>query len=429
MKKFSETHKRILVAFSIGFFSSVLMFSLIGGTLTPPGYEVNQWNSGLKNHRETEENISEKILKTRKATIDDHKTSLKELGFTSKDHTEVPRAWSVAQWGESQEIEWNAPTQNELNKILKTKFNFKAPENPSMHYTDHTWQFDKGTSGKSVKVDDFRNGINTEVNSQSVGPDVSNGTAEKEFNKILSKLQEAELRNDGTRLAKIESVQLNSMIDVTFTKEGSEIKVNESKVKAYAKEITPTLNRKVNDGEAVVDADGKILKKINKWNDGFHVSEKEVTEALTNSLEQGIFKIEVSGERTAAHVDKKFRKAIVDKSDRRVYLYENDVKVHDFPVAIGKPGTETDSGQFKVQSQLPLQDMGCNDDKYDYCTKNVPWISYYNGDEALHGAYWHEDFGNPDSSMVSHGCVNMPISNAKASYEFLQVGSPVEVRE
>ncbi len=34
----------------------------------------------------------------------------------------------------------------------------------------------------------------------------------------------------------------------------------------------------------------------------------------------------------------------------------------------------------------------------------VPWVSYFTSDGiALHGAYWHIDFGVPHS----HGCVNM----------------------
>ena len=38
-------------------------------------------------------------------------------------------------------------------------------------------------------------------------------------------------------------------------------------------------------------------------------------------------------------------------------------------------------------------------------TPNVQWITYFNGDQAFHGVYWHNNFGN----RMSHGCVGMPI--------------------
>ena len=36
----------------------------------------------------------------------------------------------------------------------------------------------------------------------------------------------------------------------------------------------------------------------------------------------------------------------------------------------------------------------------NYYTPDVPWVMYYNGDEALHGAYWHDNFGKSDESWL-----------------------------
>jgi lipoprotein-anchoring transpeptidase ErfK/SrfK len=44
---------------------------------------------------------------------------------------------------------------------------------------------------------------------------------------------------------------------------------------------------------------------------------------------------------------------------------------------------------------------------------------------AIHGAYWHNNFGTP----VSHGCVNMRVEEAKALYEWASVGMEVVVHE
>jgi lipoprotein-anchoring transpeptidase ErfK/SrfK len=48
---------------------------------------------------------------------------------------------------------------------------------------------------------------------------------------------------------------------------------------------------------------------------------------------------------------------------------------------------------------------------------------YYSGGFAIHGAYWHENFGTP----VSHGCVNLRVPEAKALYDWASVGTRVVV--
>ena len=40
---------------------------------------------------------------------------------------------------------------------------------------------------------------------------------------------------------------------------------------------------------------------------------------------------------------------------------------------------------------------------YDYYLPNVPYVMYFYQGYALHGTYWHSNFGRP----MSHGCVNL----------------------
>jgi hypothetical protein len=44
-----------------------------------------------------------------------------------------------------------------------------------------------------------------------------------------------------------------------------------------------------------------------------------------------------------------------------------------------------------------------------YSIEDVPYIQYFNGSYALHGAFWHAAFG----SVKSHGCVNLAPWDAK----------------
>ncbi|MBW2162731.1 MAG: L,D-transpeptidase [Deltaproteobacteria bacterium] len=47
-----------------------------------------------------------------------------------------------------------------------------------------------------------------------------------------------------------------------------------------------------------------------------------------------------------------------------------------------------------------------------YEVEEVPWTLYYHGGYALHGAYWHTDFGK----VRSHGCTNIAPVDARWLY-------------
>ena len=88
----------------------------------------------------------------------------------------------------------------------------------------------------------------------------------------------------------------------------------------------------------------------------------------------------------------------------------------------GAPATPTDVGTFRIYLKNPMMTMrGQNADGTDYETPNVPWSSFFNGGEALHGAYWRESYGY----SASHGCVNLPIPIAKWIYDWAPIGTPV----
>jgi lipoprotein-anchoring transpeptidase ErfK/SrfK len=42
---------------------------------------------------------------------------------------------------------------------------------------------------------------------------------------------------------------------------------------------------------------------------------------------------------------------------------------------------------------------------------------------AIHGAYWHNNFG----AVMSHGCINVPVDLAEFLYEITPSGARVEI--
>lgn len=98
-----------------------------------------------------------------------------------------------------------------------------------------------------------------------------------------------------------------------------------------------------------------------------------------------------------------------------------------FPHVPGVPRMPTVTGQFAVKIKYKVQTMrGSSIDGVPYVVPNVPWILYFHGDYALHGAPWRSTFG-PGAEGGSHGCVNLPVPVAKTLYDFAPLGTVVMV--
>lgn len=90
--------------------------------------------------------------------------------------------------------------------------------------------------------------------------------------------------------------------------------------------------------------------------------------------------------------------------------YEGDVAVRATLVSSGQEGFETPPGVYRVQHKYISVTMnGPDPDKGFYEVEEVPWTLYYFESFALHGAYWHNDFGK----VRSHGCTNIPPADAR----------------
>lgn len=124
--------------------------------------------------------------------------------------------------------------------------------------------------------------------------------------------------------------------------------------------------------------------------------------------------------RTDAPADGK-RWIEVDISDQKLTAWQGDVPVFETTVSTGKPGWRTLPGRFAVYRKYEQTRMR----GADYDTPDVPWTMYYSGGFAIHGAYWHNNFGTP----VSHGCVNLRVPEAKALYEWAPMGTEVVVNQ
>ncbi len=135
--------------------------------------------------------------------------------------------------------------------------------------------------------------------------------------------------------------------------------------------------------------------------------------------------------------------------EQRLYAYQGSTLVASTLISTGLTPNETEVGTFHVRYKLEKQDMigttdetgavvalgedaakdaqsGAVQNQDAYVVKDVPNVMYINQEaEALHGAYWHNNFGNP----MSHGCVNLPLDFAQFLYAWAPLGTMVWVHK
>lgn len=114
----------------------------------------------------------------------------------------------------------------------------------------------------------------------------------------------------------------------------------------------------------------------------------------------------------------------VDLTHQYLRAWEYNTKVFGQYISSGVAPNYTPTGTFQIYVHLRYDDMknGKAGDADYYDLKDVPWVMYfYQGGYALHGTYWHHNFGTP----MSHGCVNMTIDGAAWVYAWAPNGTTV----
>jgi lipoprotein-anchoring transpeptidase ErfK/SrfK len=115
----------------------------------------------------------------------------------------------------------------------------------------------------------------------------------------------------------------------------------------------------------------------------------------------------------------------VNLTDQHLVAYEGDLPVFDSAVSSGTWSHPTVMGQFRIWLRFPSQTMNGYRLGYDYYLEGVPYVQYFYQDYALHGTYWHNNFGTP----MSHGCVNLPTSAAEWLFNFADYGTLVNIHQ
>ncbi|QQS43409.1 L,D-transpeptidase [Candidatus Roizmanbacteria bacterium] len=114
----------------------------------------------------------------------------------------------------------------------------------------------------------------------------------------------------------------------------------------------------------------------------------------------------------------------VDTSNQMLYAWEDGKIVRSTPVSTGLSQTPTVKSTYKTYWKLPVQRMrGYSSVNGYYDHPGVTDVMYFYKGYAIHGAYWHNNFGTP----MSNGCVNVSLAEADWLYEWAPIGTKVVI--
>lgn len=150
-----------------------------------------------------------------------------------------------------------------------------------------------------------------------------------------------------------------------------------------------------------------------KIGDGRYVQAKLLNEVIVTDVPEGVLR----DNRIASGDDQWID---VDLGEQVLVAYRGATPVYATLVSSGK-GSPTPRGNYPIWAKVASMTMA-NQDYEDspYMVEHVPWVMLFQGHNALHGAYWHDQFGR----RRSHGCVNLAPRDARWLFEWVAPALP-----
>lgn len=112
------------------------------------------------------------------------------------------------------------------------------------------------------------------------------------------------------------------------------------------------------------------------------------------------------------------------KTQNLTYLFDNKI-LDSFAISSGVSVLPTPQGNFTILDKVPAKNYGGTG--YNYYYPDTKWNMHFTNRNGyryyIHGAYWHNNFGQP----MSHGCVNVAYENMERLYNWTSLGTEVQI--
>ena len=173
---------------------------------------------------------------------------------------------------------------------------------------------------------------------------------------------------------------------------------------------------------------------------GWSVNEKAEFDILLDAVKKGKTLEKdpeyYSGGTAAAHAMPDWGNTYVDVdlSRQHIWYIKDGETALETDVVTGHPNTITPEGTYSILEKARDQVLIGSEDpatgEPSYRTPVSYWMRVTWSGIGFHDATWQPDFGgslNEIAGRGSHGCINMPLDQAAALYEMLEVGTPVVI--
>ncbi|MDQ4214714.1 L,D-transpeptidase family protein [Microbacterium sp. ASV81] len=228
------------------------------------------------------------------------------------------------------------------------------------------------------------------------------------------------------RTVPVDPATAASWITVTPDAGALTIKADQAAIQKAVAGLPAAVNRAPVNATSIVNSAGEVLQDVTGGVTGRQLGDVTgVAAAFAAQIGNGngVYVLPVKDSPFAT--TSLLRKIDVNLSTEVLTVTENGNVVDSWEISSGREGFATHTGTFAVNWKLATQDMGNVDTSVApyYFQPAVKWIMYFNGDEALHGVYWHDNWGTP----MSHGCVGMPEYRAQWLFYWSPKGTEVTV--
>lgn len=172
-------------------------------------------------------------------------------------------------------------------------------------------------------------------------------------------------------------------------------------------------------------AEGRVLSPGFVAFDGEYKSGTSVASGDIDG--DGLPEIAAAMETTRNAPDGAVKSIRIDLSEQKLYTYYRGVEQDSYWISSGTSQFPTPTGSFTVSRKRESTRMSWfygEDNPNNYDLPNVPHVLTFYGPYNIHGAYWHNNFGNP----MSHGCINMSLPDAEEIFAWADIGTAVEVQ-
>jgi lipoprotein-anchoring transpeptidase ErfK/SrfK len=231
------------------------------------------------------------------------------------------------------------------------------------------------------------------------------------------------------RTVPIDRATFASWLTVTPAERGTfTITADPNAIQPSVDGLAAAVNRPPVDSTTIVNSSGKVLSTPTEGVVGRELGATDgIAKSFAEQIGTGNSAYPLPVTEVAFKTTSLARLLEVDLSEQRLYVKENGNVVDSWLISSGANNTPTYTGHYNIGYKATVQTMnGYNRDAAGnitgtYSTPNVKWPMYFNGGQAFHGVYWHNNYGR----TMSHGCVGMPEWRAQWIYNWAPSGTDV----